>query len=280
MLRPSFSPGVSAVRIVAILLVVLAATFAVAPSATSSARAQEASAQPSARVVEVHPRALAGSARDTIVRLRIAYESPHDVVLSATLIDAAGTAIGINGGGALRQAGRGEAALWVGARTALVARGIELRIASPDGREAPVRLHMPLAISFTDAPGGGAVAAPAWFVALEAEQRAAWAEHRARNPPAPRGLLDDLLAEAMIAALPLYPIAQIAMLVWLRGRWRLAAALPLLATGPLLAIVLWAGLVEANVGLLPIVAIFLFAPALAYLLVLAVMRLGLSVAWR
>lgn len=280
MLRPSFSQRGSALRLAAILLVVLATTFAAATMAAPPAHADGTAARASAQVVEIHPNARAGLGRDTIVRLRLAYESPRDVVLSATLIDAAGAAIGINGGGALRPAGRGEAALWVGTRTALVARGIEVHIAALDSREAPVRLRMPLSISFTDAPGGSAAAPPGWFVALEAQQREARAAHALRNPPPPRGLLDELLAEAMIAALPLYPIAQIAMLVWLRGRWRLAAALPLLATGPLLAIVLWAGFVEANVGLLPIVAIFLFAPALAYLGLVALLRLGLSVAWR
>lgn len=248
--------------------ITLAAALALAALYTALAPTP-ARAMPTAELRAVHPAQTGDLSRNTIVRLRVGYESADPITIHATLVDASGRAIGINGGMALRPAGRGEAALWVGALGALRAEAIDLVLGRP-GAAAPIlRFRVPYAVSFTGEAGGGPMPAPAWYAALEAEQQRAWADHHAANPAPEAGPL----ADAALLATPLYPFVQIAALIFLRGRWRLAAALPLVVTGPLLAVLLLVPLAGGNIGLLPIVLVFAAPPSVLYLVGLLAVRL-------
>lgn len=249
----------------ALLLLALSAVF----PAVSPARAQA----PVVSLLETHPARSTGLGRDTTLTLRLAYESAHPVSIHATLVDAEGRAVGINGGGAARPAGAGEAVVWVAAREARAVTQVEISVYEVDAGRPAHRILLPLRASWRDEPARGAAPSPpAWVARIGAEQAAVLAERRAADPPPEDGLLGSLV----LWSVPLYPIAQILALVMMAGRWRVAAGLPLLVTAPLVAVLAHAAIVGTDVGLLPLVLVFASPPAILYLGVLGIVRVGLA----
>lgn len=222
-------------------------------------------------LVATHPSHPIGLGRDTNLYLRLTYESDRPVTLHATLVDETGRPVGINGGGAARPAGTGEAVLWVSARGALAVTRIEIGVHDADGAGPAQTVLLPLDASWRSGPATGPLPPlPAWVESLRAEQAALLAERRAADP-APE---DGLLGWLVLWSVPLYSLAQILALVLLAGWWRVAAGLPLLVTGPLVAILVVCTIAGIDFGLLPLVLIIAAPPALLYLAALGLVRMG------
>lgn len=250
-------------RPIAILVLLLVLT------AWVPARAQA----PLVTLLQTHPSNTIGLGRDTTLTLRLAYESRRPVSIHATLVDADGHAVGINGGGAARPAGTGEAVVWVAEREARAVRHVEISVYDVDTARPAHRILLPLRASWRGQPALGPIPPePAWVERIRAEQSAVLAERRAANPPRE----DGILGTVAIWSVPLYPIAQIVALVMTAGWWRVAAGLPLLVTGPLVAILGLCTIVGIDIGLLPLVLVFASPPAVLYLGVLGIVRIGLS----
>jgi hypothetical protein len=82
--------------------------------------------------------------------------------------------------------------------------------------------------------------------------------------------MEDILFDALLWALPAYVALQWYTLQAWQGGWRIAALVPLLVMGPLLAIAILAAVAQSN--LWPVLLIFASPPACLYLLVLAAIR--------
>jgi len=228
---------------------------------------------PVVTLLQTHPSNPIGLGRDTTLMLRLAYESQHPVSIHATLVDADGRAVEINGGGAARPAGTGEAVVWVAAREARTVSRVEISVYDVDSARPTHRILLPLRASWRGEPASGPTPPqPAWIERIRAEQSAVLAERQAANPPPEDGIRGTLV----LWSVPLYPIAQIIALVMTAGWWRVAAGLPLLVTGPLVAILVFCTIVGIDFGLLPLVLIFASPPAILYLVVLGIVRTGVA----
>lgn len=238
-------------------------------SAVAPARAQA----PVVTLVQTHPSHPIGLGRDTTLTLRLTYESERPVSIHATLVDADGRAVGINGGGAARPAGAGEAVVWVAAREARAVTQVEISVYDVDAARPAHRILLPLQASWRSQPALGPILPPpAWVERIRAEQASVLAERQAANPPPEDGVLGALVTWSV----PLYPLAQIIALVAMTGWWRIAAGLPLLVTGPLVVILVFCTIAGIDFGLLPILLVFASPPAILYLGVLGIVRISVA----
>lgn len=249
--------------------VLLATALLAGPACAGVAVAAAAGAGPLADVVDIAPARGSTVATRTTAWVRIAYDSAQPLRFQAR-----GRYNGteVMQGAAMNSAtvypaGRGEALAWIAFHEPTILDGIAVEVYAADWRPlATLERSWPLQWR----PGATAPPDPAWVAtSRQRDEAAARAWQAALPPPEPQPGLDLLILLAGWSV-PGYFVLQAVLLLRWRGRWRQAAALPLLGMMPLLAYTLFALLAGSN--LWPLMLIFLTPLALLYLLVLVLAR--------
>lgn len=168
---------------------------------------------------------------------------------------------------AVHPAGHGSALVWVAYYKPAVID--EIRVTAYDAafraidtRSLPAKLRW--------AAEGERRPTPGWVDALRAEEDSRIAAAQRSAPDDAPALVGLLIALAIFAAFPGYLYLQLHSLRRWSGLWRAAAALPLLAMGPVIFYTVPAFLAGAN--LWPLALIFAAPPACLYLLALLACR--------
>jgi hypothetical protein len=174
----------------------------------------------------------------------------------------------------LHPAGSGTALVWVGYQSPAAVDEVRITVYDSAWKELKV-IALPSGARWTAsaAPVGERPAPLAALIAAESRLASASASSIGNSS----GVVDTILGLAMMAGLPLYVAAQIAAPVFLRGRWRIASLMPLLAVAPA---AVHAGLaLAAGSNLWPIVILFAAPLAFLYLCGLFVLRFAMR-GWR
>jgi hypothetical protein len=239
--------------------VILSAGLAVAAEA-SPARAETA-----IQILSVDPSSPAEIGQSGDFALRIGFSSTQPVIISAEPLYEGCAVPAINGGQAHVEAGQGEILLWFSYSKPQRIDAVTVIARSAAGKFV-TQTNLPVELAWTGRPAPRRERAE-WVQRLKEEgqkQRKAQAEASYNSPMMQ---LMDLLAEAMMLAVPGYFMLQIVLLWRLRGSWRKAAAAPLLPMGVVIAYVVYALLDGSNIA--PVVLVLTAPLALIYLAIIA-----------
>ena len=188
---------------------------------------------PSVRIMQSHPALFGQLAGDQTVFVRLAYKSDTTVRFQIEGYAKGEKVTETRSNPKPRYpAGEGEALVWMAFDPPAVID--ELKITILDDRWQPLAVKIVQAgLRWeNEAPATGA-ARPAWVARLDNAQQILAAVPEPKPADAPKDLIPREwilpLAWAFVAA---YVVLQVPMALWLTGKWRLAARVPLLATVP------------------------------------------------
>lgn len=167
----------------------------------------------------------------------------------------------------LHPAGSGTALVWVGYRSSAAIDEVRITVYDSAWKVLKV-IALPSSARWTAAAAPGAEKPAALQALIAAESRLSSAA--ASSAGSSSGMVGTVLGLAMMAGLPLYVAAQIGAPILLRGRWRMAALMPLLAVVPAAVHAVLAFM--AGSDLWPLVILFTAPLAFLYLC-------GLFVLW-
>lgn len=157
-------------------------------------------------------------------------------------------------------AGEGEALVWLAYRQPIHID--EIRVTALDVGWEPLTSSS-VAVDLAWSPAAGHRERAAWTARLSNEQQAAMRQQIEQRDSSGGALLFFLLVGGVLGYFVLQPLT----VLWLDGRWRLAAAAPLIATVPLMLHAAYAFAAGAN--LWPLLLIFCLPVATLYLVGLA-----------
>ncbi len=201
-------------------------------SAAGSAGAGE-HAVPSVRIMQSHPTLFGQLAGDQAVFVRFAYSSETTVRFRIEGYGKGEKVTETRSNPTPRYpAGEGEALVWVAFDPPAVID--ELRITLLDDRWQPLAVKIVQAgLRWeAEAPAGGPEQ-PEWVDRLNEAQQVLAALPEPEPADAPKDLIPrDWVLPLAWAVVLAYVLLQVPMAIWLTGKWRLAARVPLLATVP------------------------------------------------
>ena len=246
-------------RLALVKAVILSAGLAVAAEG-SPTRAETA-----IQILSVDPSSPAEIGQSGDFALRIGFSSTQPVIISVEPLYKGRAVPAINGGQAHVKAGQGEILLWFSYSKPQRIDAVSV-IASSAAGKFVTQTYLPVELAWTGRPAAPRERAR-WVQRLKEEERKQTKDQAEASYNSPIMQLMDLLAEAMMLAVPGYFLLQMVLLWRLRGSWRKAAAAPLLPMGVVIAYVVYALLDGSNI--VP-VALVLTAPfALIYLAIVA-----------
>jgi hypothetical protein len=240
-------------------VVILATGLAVAAEG-SPARAETA-----IQVLSVDPSSPAEIDQSGDFALRIGFSSTQPLIISAEPLYEGRVVPAINGGGVHVEAGQGELLLWFSYSKAQRIDAVTVIARSATGKYV-TQTNLPVELAWTGRPVARRERAD-WVQRLKEEGKKQTQAQAEASYNSPIKQLTDLVAEAMMLAVPGYFLLQIVLLWRLRGSWRKAAAAPLLPMGVVIAYVVYAVLDGSNIA--PVVLVLTAPPALIYLAIIA-----------
>lgn len=198
--------------------------------------------------------------------LQISYDLPAGGEMTARAVDGTGRMVGIAGPGTRVAPGKGWFVTWISSFGAMDADTIEVLVHPGAGEPPRIVARLPVRADWSQAAEPAADRPPWLATHLGTDRTAEAAKGDALDARA------RWLAIVLFWSVPIYLAAQFVLLRVYHGAWRVAAGLPLVVTVPLVALILLAGLFRGEAGLLPLAVLFVSAPLLAYLLLVALAK--------
>ena len=202
--------------------------------------------------------------------IRVAYDSDRPIRVRAYPYYGGKEVPGMSSGSYLYPAGSGEAMYWIAYVTPAQVDRLVVRAEEDRSGKPIAQTEFAVSLKWTGNQPAATRARPEWVTHMNAEQaqRQKEAYNAYMNQPQPWWV--TALFTAVMWSVPLYFAGQIVALWRLRGGWRIAAAVPAVPMALVLAHAVYAFFAGSN--LFPLGLIFTCPVALAYLLVLAVIR--------
>ena len=228
-------------------------------------------AVPSVRIMQSHPTLFGQLAGDQTVFVRLAYSSENPARFRIEGYAKGEKVTETRSNPTPRYpAGEGETLVWMAFDPPAVID--ELRITILDDRWQPLAVKIVQAGLRWESEAPASEPEPDWVSRLNDEQQALAALPEPEPADAPKDLIPREwvlpLAWSFVLA---YVVLQVPMALWLTGKWRLAARVPLLATVPFLLYAI--GALSAGSALWPLVLLLAAPFVLVYLVGLLAVRL-------
>jgi hypothetical protein len=196
--------------------------------------------------------------------VRLAYRSMRPLILRAEGLVGGKPLPGMTNGQHPVPAGSGETMAWIAYPAGTAIDGIRIHIL--DDRSRPIGFFDTSARLQWDAgPRRERGQRADWAMRMSDSEQRSWSEAAAAS-----SMGEDWLGLGFMAGVPLYFVLQVWLPVAWRGRWRIAALLPLLALAPATVFSLFALTQGSN--LWPITVVLLAPLGLIYLLLLCGVR--------
>jgi hypothetical protein len=239
--------------------VFIAAAF-VACGLASSVRAETA-----VRIIATDPASPAEFGQWGDFALRVGYDSSQPAIISAQPLHEGRPIPAMTGGEAHVAAGHGEILLWFAYTKPQHIDAVTVTVRSTTGKFL-TQTSLPVELAWSGGPVPPKPRAE-WVQRLNSEQQNRARTESEAQTVTPFAQLMDLFAEAMMLAVPGYILLQIVLLWRLSGRWRKAAAAPLLPMGAIVVYTIYAVVDGSNIA--PIVLAFTAPLAFIYLAIIA-----------
>jgi len=229
------------------------------------AQASTVRAETAVRILSTDPVSPAKFGEWADLALRVGYDSSQSVIISAEPLYQGQPIPAMTGGEAHVAAGQGEILLWFAYTRPQRIDAVTVIARSINGKFL-TQTNLPVELAWSGRPAAPRARAE-WVQRLKTEQ-----QNRARIETealsrTPLTQIMDLVAEAMMLAVPGYFLLQIVLLWRLSGGWRKAAAAPLLPMGAVVVYTVYALADGSNIA--PIVLAFTAPLSFIYLAIIA-----------
>lgn len=225
------------------------------------------SAQVRLAVVDVDPGFSATLGHWDHFSLRIEYATDRAIRIRGDAYLGDERVTSINGGSPRYDAGTGEALFWFAYTSPASVDRIVVRAVDDETGEVLAQTERPVRLEWTGRAGTRR-ARPAWVERLQAEQSRRIGGQMRAAADREESAGERLFFDALMWGAPVYLVLQLVALWMMRGGWRIAAAVPAVPMGIVVAYTILALLAGSN--LFPLVLIFASPPAALYLILLLI----------
>jgi hypothetical protein len=227
-----------------------------------------ASAAVSVRVAETHPVSPASLGHWGRFDLRIEYETDRAMRVRADAFSGSERVTSITSGSPRREPGAGEALFWLAFTEPKRVDRVVVRLEDEETHTALAETALEVDLTWTGEKGAAAGVRPDWIRRLQDEQDRRISAQGVPSDGWPSGM-GTLVIVLAVWMVPGYFLLQPFAIWRTRGRWRWAAAAPLVPMGAVVLYTIFAFLAGSN--LFPLFLIFLAPPAFLYLVVLVLL---------